>query len=81
MPLFPRGVVLPFQKGKALERGIETLEVTSVRQPLCPAHAENPIAHLPADAPVLLEHMTTFEEYEKAYGYLAGIAGKNGISI
>ena len=36
---------------------------------------------LPADAPVLLEHMTTFEEYEKAYGYLAGIAGENGISI
>ncbi|MBR6165014.1 MAG: sugar phosphate isomerase/epimerase [Clostridia bacterium] len=36
---------------------------------------------LPADAPVLLEHMTTFEEYRKAYEYLAGIAGKNGISI
>ena len=36
---------------------------------------------LPADAPVLLEHMTTFEEYEKAYSYLAGIAGENGISI
>ena len=36
---------------------------------------------LPADAPVLLEHMTTFEEYEKAYDYLAEIAGKNGISI
>lgn len=36
---------------------------------------------LPADAPVLLEHMTTFEEYEKAYNYLAGIAGENGISI
>jgi len=36
---------------------------------------------LPADAPVLLEHMTTFEEYRKAYDYLAGIAGENGISI
>ena len=36
---------------------------------------------LPADAPVLLEHMTTFEEYEKAYDYLAEIAGKNHISI
>ena len=36
---------------------------------------------LPADAPVLLEHMTTFEEYEKAYCYLAEIAEANGISI
>jgi sugar phosphate isomerase/epimerase len=36
---------------------------------------------LPADAPVLLEHMTTFEEYEKAYDYLAKIAERNGISI
>ncbi|MBR5523927.1 MAG: 4Fe-4S dicluster domain-containing protein [Clostridia bacterium] len=52
MPIFPKGVVLPFQKGKALERGIEPLEVTSVRQPLGPAGDDNPIAHLPADAPV-----------------------------
>ena len=36
---------------------------------------------LPADAPVLLEHMTTFEEYDKAYHYLAETAAKNGISI
>ncbi len=36
---------------------------------------------LPADAPVLLEHMTTFEEYEKAYRYLAAVAAENGISI
>ena len=36
---------------------------------------------LPADAPVLLEHMTTFEEYEKAYCYLAAIAEANSISI
>ena len=36
---------------------------------------------LPADAPVLLEHMTTFEEYEKAYNYLAAIAAENRISI
>jgi hypothetical protein len=36
---------------------------------------------LPADAPVLLEHMTTFEEYEKAYDYLAKIAEENGIPI
>ena len=36
---------------------------------------------LPADAPVLLEHMTTFEEYEKAYDYLSAIAAENNISI
>ena len=36
---------------------------------------------LPADAPVLLEHMTTFEEYAKAYQYLAEIAEANGVSI
>ena len=36
---------------------------------------------LPADTPVLLEHMTTFEEYDKAYHYLAETAAKNGISI
>ena len=36
---------------------------------------------LPADAPVLLEHMSTFEEYSKAYDYLEGIAAQNGIRI
>ncbi len=36
---------------------------------------------LPADAPVLLEHMTTFEEYERAYNYVAAIAAENGIGI
>ena len=36
---------------------------------------------LPADAPVLLEHMTTFEEYEKSYNYLYGIAAQLGIPV
>ena len=36
---------------------------------------------LDPDAPVLLEHMTAFEEYSRAYGYLAGIAGECGISV
>ena len=36
---------------------------------------------LPADAPVLLEHMQTFEEYEKAYAYVARQAEKAGIAI
>ncbi len=37
--------------------------------------------YLPADAPVLLEHMQTFEEYEKAYAYVAAEAEKAHISI
>ena len=36
---------------------------------------------LPAEAPVLLEHMTTFEEYERAYNYVAAVAAENGIGI
>ena len=36
---------------------------------------------LPAEAPVLLEHMTTFEEYERAYNYIAAVAAENGIGI
>lgn len=52
MQLFLRGVVLPFQKGKALEHGIEPLTPTEVRIPLAPGDGESPIAHLPADAPV-----------------------------
>ena len=36
---------------------------------------------LEPDAPVLLEHMSTFEEYSRAYEYLADIAAKAGISV
>ena len=36
---------------------------------------------LPKDAPVLLEHMSTFEEYDRAYRYVAAAAEKAGISI
>ena len=36
---------------------------------------------LPADAPVLLEHMQTFEEYEKAYLYVAEQAGRAGVPV
>ena len=36
---------------------------------------------LPADAPVLLEHMTTFEEYAAAYDHLAAAAARAGIAI
>lgn len=37
--------------------------------------------YLPADAPVLLEHMRTFEEYETAYRYVAERAARAGVSV
>ena len=37
--------------------------------------------YLPADAPVLLEHMSTFEEYRKAYEYIADRAKKAHVGI
>ena len=36
---------------------------------------------LPSDAPVLLEHMTTFEEYAAAYDHIAAAAIKAGVSV
>lgn len=36
---------------------------------------------LPADAPVLLEHMTTFGEYARAYDYVAARAVEAGVSV
>ena len=37
--------------------------------------------YLPADGPVLLEHMQTEEEYRRAYVYTAGIAAAAGLKI
>ena len=37
--------------------------------------------HLPVDAPVLLEHMTTFDEYRAAYDFVADQARQAGIVI
>ncbi len=37
--------------------------------------------YLPEDAPVLLEHMSTFDEYRKAYLYVAEKAEKAGVRI
>ena len=37
--------------------------------------------HLPQDAPVLLEHMATFEEYARAYDYVAGKAKEAGVRV
>ena len=36
---------------------------------------------LPSDAPVLLEHMQTAEEYRTAYDYVADVAARSGISV
>ena len=36
---------------------------------------------LPADAPVLLEHMTSFDEYARAYDHLAAAAARIGITV
>lgn len=37
--------------------------------------------YLPKDAPVLLEHMSTFEEYRTAYDYVAEKAKEAGVGI
>ena len=37
--------------------------------------------YLPGDAPVLLEHMSTFEEYERAYRVVAAVAEKVGVRV
>jgi len=37
--------------------------------------------YLSADAPVLLEHMQTFDEYKKAYDYVSAQAAKAGIPV
>ncbi len=53
MQLFLRGIVLPFQKGKTLERGIEEMTPGQVRLPLAGGDAASPIAHLAADTPLV----------------------------
>lgn len=53
MQLFLRGIVLPFQKGKALERGVEELTPNSVRLPVASDDSTFPLASLPPDAPVV----------------------------
>ena len=37
--------------------------------------------YLDADAPVLLEHMSTFEEYAKAYDYVKAAADRIGLAV
>ena len=40
-----------------------------------------PISILPEDAPVLLEHMQTAEEYRRAYDYVARQAADAGVRV
>ena len=37
--------------------------------------------YLPGDAPVLLEHMSTFDEYRRAYDYVAAKAAEAGVAV
>ncbi len=37
--------------------------------------------YLPPEAPVLLEHMSTFEEYSAAYAYVAAKAAEAGVTV
>lgn len=73
MQLFNRGVVLPFQKGKALEHGIEPLTPTEVRIPLAPGDQPSPIAHLPADAPVTCGDELCRIQYTPAVASVTGV--------
>ena len=53
MQLFLRGIVLPFQKGKTLMRGIEELPAPApIRLPVAPGGTDSPITHLAEDAPL-----------------------------
>ena len=73
MQLFNPGVVLPFQKGKALEHGIEPLVPTEVRVPLALGDQPSPIAHLPADAPVTCGDELCRIQYTPAVSSVTGV--------
>lgn len=72
MQLFQRGVVLPFQKGKALEHGIEPMIPTEVRIPVAPGDGVSPIDHLPADAPITCGDELCRVEYTPAVASVTG---------
>ena len=70
---FRRRVPYSFPESALMRRAKEELDFTKVLRSI--------ERHLPADAPVLLEHMETFEEYAAAYGAIAAAAEKAGIAI
>lgn len=73
MQLFQKGVVLAFQKGKALEHGIEPLTPTEVRVPVAPGDGVSPIAQMPADAPVTCGDELCRVEYTPAVASVTGV--------
>ena len=84
------GELLPYIKSTHLKDSrMDLMKLTTVLEECSPGEGALDFGRilkildraLPADAPVLLEHMTTFEEYSRAYDYVAGIAAKNGISV
>lgn len=72
MQFFLRGVVLPFQKGKALERGIEELSVSRVRVPLASADGEYPQLTLPEDGTVACGDALCCTDGTPVYATVAG---------
>lgn len=72
MQFFLRGVVLPFQKGKALERGIEELSVSRVRVPLASADGEYPQLTLPEDGTVACGDALCRTDGTPVYATVAG---------
>ena len=68
---------------------MDRMRLTTVLTECSPGEGELDLAkvlrsierHLPADAPVLLEHMETFEEYRVAYEAVASAAAEAGIAI
>lgn len=82
MDLFPKGVVLPFQKGAAPRHTIEDFKATAaVRVPLTRLDVDTPVPTLPfdEDAPITRGSVLYCEENELPV--LAPIAGKFGGTV
>ena len=82
MDLFPKGVVLPFQKGAAPRHSIEDFKATAaVRVPLTRLGVDTPVPTLPfdEDAPITRGSVLYCEENELPV--LAPIAGKFGGTV
>ena len=68
---------------------MQPTELTAVLRECAPGKGELDFArvlsiidrYLPKDAPVLMEHMQTNEQYKAAYDYLAGCAESAGVSL
>lgn len=82
MDLFPKGVVLPFQKGNAPHNNIENFQVQeAVRVPLTRLDIDTPVATLPFDenAPIIRGSVLYSEEGELPV--LAPVSGRFGGTV